>query len=286
MLGLGMAAALRGQAVLEASLDSGPVPPGNVAVCRVRGLAPQGLTLAGFRQEAGFYYSKADDAQVALLAVPLGTRPGRKQVELSWPGATPQRLWLQVAKDRAPRQKVRVSGLKRKMKKAVRSGDREVLDHAVAKAGLGPPLWKGRFQWPLAGEVVVTSGFGSRRDYNRGSAAWRHKGVDLRAAEGTPVLAANDGTVLLARRRLSLTGGSVILGHGYGLSSSYFHLSKVEVKAGQAVKKGQRLGLSGSTGLSSGPHLHWQMDLRGVPVSPQQWLQSDPGGPAPPAPLP
>ncbi len=199
-LALGLAASSRGQAVLEASLGGAAVPPGNVAVCRVRGLAPQGLTLAGFRQEAGFYYSRSDDALVALLAVPLGTRSGRKRLELRWPGAEPQVLWLTVKREASRRQRVRVAGLKSKMKRAVRSGDREVLDQAVAKADEGPPQWRGRFQWPVEGEPVVTPPFGARRAYNRGPAAWRHKGLDLPAAEGTPGLAAKHGNVPPARR--------------------------------------------------------------------------------------
>ncbi len=124
----------------------------------------------------------------------------------------------------------------------------------------------------MDGPIVITSPFGVSRVYNKGQAAWRHRGVDLRAAEGTPVLAANDGRVLLARRRLHATGGTVVLGHGYGLCSSYFHLSRLKVKLGQTVVKGQVLGFSGSTGLANGPHLHWQVDLRGQSVQPQQWL--------------
>ena len=285
-LGVLLAGTLQSQALLDAAFSAAPVPPGQVAVCRVRGLAPEGLILAGFHQEAGFYYSAADGAQVALLAVPLGTRTGSKRLQLRWPGGAAQRVALQVGRDPYPHQRLKVPGLKRKLKKAASGHDREVLEKAEAQADTGQPRWHGPFLWPVDGPQVITSEFGSRRDYNRGGAGWRHKGMDLRAAKGTEVLAANDGQVLLARRRLALTGGTVVLGHGYCLTSSYFHLSRVDVTPGQFLLKGQRLGLSGSTGLSSGPHLHWQMDLRGVPVAPQQWLSPSAGSDMPPAPLP
>ena len=125
----------------------------------------------------------------------------------------------------------------------------------------------------------MTSAFGSARVYNKGQAAWRHRGTDLRAPEGSQVFAANDGIVLLARKRLNATGGTVILGHGYGLCTSYYHLSKVLVKSGQTLKKGELLGLSGSTGLANGPHLHWQMELRGQAIDPQQWVLDEPRAP-------
>jgi murein DD-endopeptidase MepM/ murein hydrolase activator NlpD len=97
--------------------------------------------------------------------------------------------------------------------------------------------------------------------------------VDLRAADGDQVRAAADGVVILARSRMALTGGSVLVDHGYGLVSAYFHLSKVLVHAGQALTPGQALGLSGHSGLSNGPHLHFELRLRGISVAPDPWMQ-------------
>jgi murein DD-endopeptidase MepM/ murein hydrolase activator NlpD len=212
---------------------------------------------------------------VALLAVPLEAGPGQVPLHLTWAnGSRQQWTCVLVAPDPYPHlPKLKVPKLRRKLKAAAAANEKETLEDAEAEALEGPPLWRGAFQWPLDAPIVITSPFGVSRVYNRGQAAWRHRGVDLRAPEGTPVLADNDGRVLLARRRLHATGGTIVLGHGYGLCSSYFHLSKLQVKAGQAVVKGQILGFSGSTGLTNGPHLHWQMDLRGESVEPQQWLE-------------
>jgi hypothetical protein len=259
---------------LQASLASETLAPGGVVVCRVQGLVPVGMTLAGFSQEAGFYFSKTGAEWVALLAVPLAAHPGRRALKVKWDGGV-QTLWLNVGPDPYPQgAELLVRGLQRRLERADDSGDNLLLQHR--QKGQAPwPLWHGHFQSPLRGEVTVTSPFGERRDYNHGQAGWRHKGVDLRAAKGSEVLASNDGVVVLARKSMALTGGTVVVDHGYGLTSAYFHLSKVEVKAGQTVLKGGLLGSSGNSGLSQGPHLHFELRLHGVPVNPWQWVQAD-----------
>ena len=263
---------LPGQVHLDAQLDGRPLPPGGVAVCRVRGLAPQGLVLAGLHQEAGFYFSPADGCVVALLAVPLGTPPGRKGLVLRWDGGR-QALGLRVGRDPYPSRRLRVAGLRRRLNRASAHGDLRRLNRAFAQDWDSPPLWHGRMAWPLTFTPQVTSPFGARRIYNRGQATWRHQGVDLRAPDGCVVRAAADGVVRLAARRLALTGGSVLVDHGYGLDSAYFHLARVLVKPGQAVAQGQVLGVSGHSGLANGPHLHFELRLRGFSVAPRPWMR-------------
>lgn len=98
-----------------------------------------------------------------------------------------------------------------------------------------------------------------------------HNGVDLRAEVGTPVKAANDGIVELAESYL-LEGGFVILDHGLGINSVYLHLSKVLVDSGQIVKKGDIIGLSGGSGQSAGPHLHFMIKINSIAVDPLRFL--------------
>lgn len=276
-LALLLAALARTSPALQATLPAGPLRPGSVAVCKVEGLAPVGMTLAGFSQEAGFYFSKASGAWVALMAVPLEARPGRRRVELRWPGGSEDR-WVEVRSDPSPGVRaISVRGLDRRLEASEGAGDGGLLKRR--QKGRAPlPLWRGTFAWPLSGAITVTSPFGLRRVYNRGRAEWRHRGVDLRAPRGTPVLAANDGVVVLVRRRMALTGGTVVIDHGYGLTSSYFHLGALAVREGQAVAKGQVLGSSGASGLAAGPHLHFELRLHGRAVSPLQWLQHPAGG--------
>jgi hypothetical protein len=265
---------------LDARLEPNLLPPGSVAVCRVRGLAPQGLVLAGLHQEAGFYFSPADRCLVALLAVPLDSRPGPRSVRLAWPGHS-QALDLRVGPDPYPHRRIQVDGLERRLEDAETSGEAGLMRRAFASGLDSPPLWHGRLAWPITFTPTVTSPYGAARVYNGGEAGWRHQGVDLRAPDGSRILAAADGVVVLARHHLALSGNTVLLEHGYGLVSAYFHLSHLAVKPGQRVAQGQLLGLSGHSGLSDGPHLHFELRLRGYSVSPTPWMQGQ--APAPPA---
>ncbi|MDP3047783.1 MAG: M23 family metallopeptidase [Chloroflexota bacterium] len=132
------------------------------------------------------------------------------------------------------------------------------------------PLWQGLFRVPAPGEV--TAPFGEARSYNGGPVASWHGGVDLAAPAGGPVLAAAAGRVVLAQK-LTVQGNTVVIDHGLGLISAYFHMDAIQVKVGDAVKQGQAVGVVGNTGLSTGPHLHWEIRLGGVPVDPWQWTK-------------
>lgn len=134
------------------------------------------------------------------------------------------------------------------------------------------PAWSGRFRWPLPKEAPTTAPFGQRRSYNGGPVTSFHTGQDFAAPEGTPVVAPAAGTVVLAEP-LQVRGNAVIIDHGAGLFTGYWHLSKIAVKVGQRVEPGQLLGRVGTTGLSTGAHLHWEMRLHGVAVDPLQWTR-------------
>jgi len=113
--------------------------------------------------------------------------------------------------------------------------------------------------------------FGKRRVFN-GEPRSAHGGADYRAKTGTPVLAADAGLVVLAAHHF-FAGGSVFVDHGGGLISMSMHLSRIDVKAGQRVKRGDRLGLSGATGRVTGPHLHFGLRWRGARVDPALLLR-------------
>ena len=130
-------------------------------------------------------------------------------------------------------------------------------------------LWKGRFVQPVPGEISTP--FGLRRVINRQNKS-PHSGVDLRAEEGTPVLASNAGFVAIVDD-LFFSGKSVILDHGQGIYSMYFHLSEILVLEGEKINKGDVLGQVGSTGRSTGPHLHWGIRIHGSKVDPFSLLR-------------
>ncbi|TEU10318.1 MAG: LysM peptidoglycan-binding domain-containing protein [Anaerolineales bacterium] len=129
-------------------------------------------------------------------------------------------------------------------------------------------LWAGPFIVPAEGPI--TSQFGTRRSYNGGPARSYHEGIDYDVPPGAAVLAANDGQVALAEP-LTVRGNAVIIDHGLGIHSGYYHLSEINVQEGQQVKQGNVVGKVGDTGLATGPHLHWEIRVRGINVDPAQW---------------
>lgn len=133
------------------------------------------------------------------------------------------------------------------------------------------PQWAGPFSRPIALEFVTSAPFGQKRSYNGGPVSGFHAGQDFAAPEGAPVYAAAAGTVVLAEP-LIVRGNAVIVDHGAGLYSGYWHLSGIEVLEGQTVQAGDLIGLVGTTGLSTGAHLHWELRLHGVAVNPLQWV--------------
>jgi len=119
-----------------------------------------------------------------------------------------------------------------------------------------------------------TAGFGDERRYlyfGGGSDASVHGGVDLGAKEGTDVFACAAGRVAFAQLRI-LTGNTIVLEHLPGLFSIYMHLSSIKVREGDIVGSGDMIGLVGSTGLSTGPHLHWEVRIGEISVNPYYWL--------------
>ena len=119
---------------------------------------------------------------------------------------------------------------------------------------------------------AITSQFGTRRTYNGGVLDTFHSGTDFGAASGSPVIAPASGVVVLVEE-LPVRGNVVIVDHGWGLVTGYYHLSEQYVSIGDVLTPGQVLGAVGSTGRSTGPHLHWEMWVSGVQVDPMQWVQ-------------
>ncbi len=122
-----------------------------------------------------------------------------------------------------------------------------------------------RFAWPLQGRV--SGRFGNQRVYN-GKPGSPHSGMDIAAPTGTAVRAPAAGVVTFAAPDLYLTGGTVLLDHGFGISSNFLHLSRIDVAVGDRVEQGQVIGAVGATGRATGPHLHWGMNWFDVRIDP------------------
>lgn len=146
--------------------------------------------------------------------------------------------------------------------------ERQAFERAFAES-LPEPAWTDPFVLPIEGRS--TSGFGFPRRYAPGGPVSYHQGSDIGAPTGTPVRAANAGLVRIADF-FPIKGGLTIIDHGGGVSSLYFHQSEILVTEGEAVSAGQIIGAVGSTGLSTGPHLHWEMRVDGEPSNPMTWV--------------
>ncbi|MDT4967352.1 MAG: hypothetical protein QOJ64_2089 [Acidobacteriota bacterium] len=123
--------------------------------------------------------------------------------------------------------------------------------------------------WPVEGSLE--SGFGVRRNPFGGSSLESHEGQDIETAFGTPVAAAASGTVTIAGTQNGY-GNVVYIDHGNGLSTRYGHLSQIDVTVGQTIMRGEVLGRVGSTGRSTGPHLHYEVRINNEPVNPRHYL--------------
>ncbi len=135
-----------------------------------------------------------------------------------------------------------------------------------------PIQWQEPFWRPIGAAYATTSPYGTRRSYDGGPYSTYHSGQDFGAPVGVPVTAPADGIVALAEP-LTVRGNAVILDHGRGVFTGYWHLSDIFVEPGQQVEAGTPLGLVGNTGLSTGAHLHWELRIYGTAVDPLQFLQ-------------
>jgi len=165
----------------------------------------------------------------------------------------------------------RINGLPKKMV----TPDEEVIKRIIAdnkiiikakELDLNNTFFKKDFLMPTDG--IISGVFGSQRILNDVPKS-PHKGIDIAAPEGQIILSTNDGIVTLAEDNLYYTGGTIIIDHGHGVKSIYAHMSSVDVVTQQEVSKGEMIGKVGSTGRSTGPHLHWGVMWFNQYVDPQ-----------------
>jgi murein DD-endopeptidase MepM/ murein hydrolase activator NlpD len=145
---------------------------------------------------------------------------------------------------------------------------------AAARAVTSPVNgWRQAFVWPASGRF--SGRFGSQRIY-RGEPASFHTGLDIAPGAGAPVVAPADGKVVLAGPPMfSLEGNLVIIDHGMGLNSAFLHLASFEVRQGDEVRQGQKIGTVGATGRATGPHLHWSVKWQDARIDPQMLVRND-----------
>ncbi|MDD9270702.1 M23 family metallopeptidase [Paenibacillus sp. GCM10023248] len=198
------------------------------------------------------------------LPIPMAVKPGKYPIGDQTLTIVPKKFETQYLKVTAQMESM-------KQDTARIAADQKKIDLARSKSE--PEfLFSGPFVKPIEG--ILTTPYGYTR-YVNGKYDSAHMAVDLAAKEGTPIKATNDGVVALADS-LYLTGNSIYLDHGMGLFSQYAHMSELKVKTGDRVKQGDIIGLVGTTGFSTGPHLHFTFWAHNVQVNPDLFWNTTP----------
>ncbi len=208
---------------------------------------------------------------IGLFGVDVMIKPGRHPLTLSWKTAAKshrrQKIFVEVRDRDYGTRRLKVDRAQVVLSPADLARAKQ--EKALVKKALATyslqRLWRGSFLRPASGEVI--SAFGRRTIINDQPRQKPHTGVDIRAAEGDPIKAPADGRVILAGFHF-FAGGSIYLDHGLGLITMFFHLSQIEVEAGQTVARGQIIGRAGATGRVTGPHLHYGLYLDGARIDP------------------
>jgi murein DD-endopeptidase MepM/ murein hydrolase activator NlpD len=255
----------------SAELSPESVPQGGVFVVRLRNASVEPTPVVFF---SGVSHAMLLQAQLwwAVIGVAADFPPGQQLVQISTDTDGSPILTINVTDAAFPEENVELPPETSQLLTDAPAIEDENQILNSLYAGLTPErLWSGPFIMPAVGPLGDT--FGYRRSFNGGPYS-NHTGVDILAAEGAPVVAANTGRVVYTGA-LQLRGNTVVIDHGAGVFTGYHHLSQIYVTQGQAVVQGETIGAVGATGLVTGPHLHWELIVRGVRVDPLPWTQAE-----------
>jgi len=242
--------------------------PGDAFLVEVRGVAaPVEGELLGHRLQ----FFAVPGGWRAVAALPIEAEPGPQALALQ-AGGQPIPAAVEVRAADFPEKRLRVAArfvspqpapVRRRI-----AADQKAFARAYDQAP-SPPLFSGRFALPRHDELNAR--YGERRTFN-GKKPSRHYGLDIGGDLGAPVAAAQGGRVVLVRKCWG-SGLSVVLFHGAGMFSSYFHLSQAAVTEGAEVTRGQPIGKVGRSGRVTGPHLHWGVKVGELYVDPESVLR-------------
>ncbi len=254
----------------EIILDPAAPGPGDIVVLTLRNMPalPEGT----FDGRKLYWYPAAAGTKTtfqAILGIDLYTKPDSYSLDIASEGAVLHRT-IVVSKKKYPVQRLTLP--KRMVELSPENEarvEREQKKMAAVWPVVSPRGWSGNFINPCEGEIVTK--FGVQRIINK-IPKNSHTGVDVSAKEGDAVLAPNNGVAVLIDDQF-FSGNSIVLDHGQGIYTMFFHLSKVLIRPGQTVTKGEVIGLVGSTGRSTGAHLHWGVRIQGARVNPIELLQ-------------
>jgi len=248
----------------QASVIPPTVKPGDAFIIRIKDVKDSAPPVAKFNNKTFFFSSCGEDCFVAIGAVDLDTKPGKYSIEFI---SDEEKSGLNFVVSRVdfptiyltlPDEKVFLSPENQER------ADREAERLNVIWQTISDKLWDGNFIMPL--ETKISTVFGTKRIMNKKKISV-HKGVDLKGKGGEAVKAFNSGRVVLAEE-LFFGGNTIILDHGQGIFSIYMHLSMSKTAVGDIVSKGDTMGLVGSSGRATGPHLHFGVKIHDVNLNP------------------
>jgi len=259
--------ALLGNAQAAELPESSPVP-GGIAVIN---LGQQATPVQAYFGKHRVMVLKHANSSYAIIGLPLSLKPGQHRLSYHTQQGKKHIIAFQVDSKRYAEQHITLKN-KRMVNPTAKDlvrirKESKIIHHALGTWRATPEV-NLDFVMPVQG--ILTSPFGLRRFFN-GEPRKPHSGLDIAAAVGTPIKAPASG-VVAATGHFFFDGNTVLLDHGQGLVSMYCHMSKIKVKPGQHVKRGQVIGLVGKTGRVTGPHLHWGVSLNDTMVEPHLFL--------------
>jgi murein DD-endopeptidase MepM/ murein hydrolase activator NlpD len=237
----------------------------------LRIICPPDFTEVSFNGRTAKLFLQPDGQRFGLFPISVKDTPGPSSLMLVREGrAQPEQLPITIRKTIFPSQNVKLSP----EIEALHSTPEEVALLNSFKVEISDTrFWQDPLAAPVSG--CMTSPFGVKRLHNGKPTGEYHGGVDQRTPAGEPIRAVARGRVTFAQQ-FNVLGNAVGIDHGQGLESMYLHMSRLIATPGLQVQRGDILGYAGSTGRSTGPHLHWVLYVDGINVNPAQWIRLQP----------
>ena len=252
------------------------IQPGETLRIETDGIASNRRLRIFIHKSAYAFYPIGTDVQRALIGIRLDATPGKFPVHVDeqaiqapdW--QTVYQGTIEISSKTFPTETVNFNLEKTALFQWEHKESARI--HQLLQHLTDEQAWEGMFDFPVQGPIIGE--FGVHRIRNGSIDAGFHKGVDIKAEKGTPILASSSGVVLLAAP-LKAHGRTVLINHGQGVMTIYLHMNAIMVRPGQKVVKGQKIGIVGSSGLSTAPHVHWGLYVHGVPVDPKPWTETE-----------
>ena len=250
------------------SLSSKEMDQGKVIFVKIFTKDNEEPSLKWMNREITLLYRPDKKFYEGFVAADLEQIPGTYSLDLTFtPSGKKKQVKIKVNKKDYGVRKITIaddSKVNLSEKDLTRANEESATINKLWNASISAPFWDTPFIMPLDSEVIGTFG---RRSIINDQPRSPHSGVDMRGGNGTPVKASNEGIVVLTGDHF-FTGNTVVIDHGAGILSMYFHLDKINVKKGDKISRGEVLGTVGSTGRVTGPHLHWGVRVDGQRVDP------------------